>query len=385
MNNRSIYLDYNATTPCAKEVVEAMLPFFSDSFGNAASPHEFGTDASAAVEKARDQVASAIGADASEIIFTSGATEANNLALLGLTRGNSKRKGIVSTSIEHKSVLEPLARLLDLGIEVYYLPVNRHGVVNPTDAEKIINEDTAVVTVQGANNEIGTLQPVTEIARIAHKKGALVHCDAVQLLGKVPVSVGDLHADLASFSAHKAYGPKGIGCLFLNRHARRTISPLIHGGSQESGLRPGTVNVPAIVGFGVACDLVKQKVGSDAKRLAEMRDLLESILTEKLSGVSLNGKEVSRLPGTTNISVPGVSAGVLISQVRGVCFSDGSACTSGAVSPSHVLLALELSREMARNTVRLSLGRYNTIDEVEIAAEKLVETIQKLTKKLSIT
>ena len=377
MTNRTIYLDNNATTPCAPEVVTAMLPYFSQAFANPASPHLMGSEAAHAVQEARGRIAAAIGADTGEIILTGGATESNNMVLLGLTDAKTNRSNIVTSSIEHKSVLEPLKIIASRGFEVRFIPVTRAGIADVDVARELIDSETLLVSIQGANNEIGALQPVSAVAEIAREHGAVVHCDASQTLGKVPCSVDDLGVDFASFSAHKCYGPKGAGCLFARTDRRRLLAPISFGGGQESGLRPGTVNVPAVVGFGVACDLVAELLTVDAERISHLRDTAEAELAA-LSGVTINASTVARLPGTSSVTINDVPADALIANIAGVCFGSGSACTSGSVSPSHVLMALGLERDSARNSVRLSIGRYNDAKEIREAVSQMVKAVERI-------
>jgi cysteine desulfurase len=373
---KTIYLDNNATTRCAKEVVDAMLPHFQSDYGNSASPHLLGRQATSAVAKAREQIADSLSCDAREIFFTSGATEANNLVLLGLSSCSGSRQKIVTSAIEHSSVLEPLEYLAQRGFCVVTLPVSSEGVVDPVFAEKVVDDDTLLVSVQAANNEVGTLQPVAELARLAHAHGAIMHCDATQLLGKLPVSIPELSADVLSFSSHKAYGPKGIGFLVArNSLGMKKLPPVFFGGGQEGGLRPGTLNVPGIVGTGVACEMCYAHASEEQKRISGLRDDLEARLRGRVPCVSFACSSATRLPGTTTMLVPGIPADLLISRVPDVCMSLGSACSSGALAPSHVLLALGYSREDARTAVRLSLGRYNTSEEIEEAGRRIGNAI----------
>jgi len=370
------YLDNNATTRCAVEVVEAMLPFFEQDYGNAASPHLLGRGAAKAVARAREQVAEYLECDAGDVIFGGGATEANNLVLLGMSRRGGPRRKIVTSAIEHKSVLEPLDYLAQQGFAVVQLSVSPTGIVDLAAAEDVIDDDTLLVSVQAANNEVGTLQPIGELAHIAHAHGAAMHCDAAQLLGKVSFSVGQLGADFLSFSSHKAYGPKGVGFLIAGGpFGAKNLPPVLLGGGQESGLRPGTLNVPGIVGTGAACQLCRDLTCEDQARISALRDDLEERLREKLPFVNFACSSGPRLPGTTSMIVPGIPADLLISRVPEVCMSAGSACSSGALSPSHVLIALGYSREDARTAVRLSVGRYNTTEEIAGAATRIADAI----------
>jgi cysteine desulfurase len=379
MTGKTIYLDNNATTRCAPEVVDAMLPFFDADYGNAASPHLLGRRAAKAVAIARGQIADCLACDANEVIFTGGATEANNLVLLGASRHAGSRRKIVTSAIEHKSVLEPLSLLAQQGFAVVHLPVNSEGIVDLGAAENAIDDDTLLVSVQAANNEVGILQPIPEIARVAHEHGAALHCDAAQLLGKVSLSVRQLGADLFSFSSHKAYGPKGVGFLVAcGSLGAKNLLPVFLGGGQEGGLRPGTLNVPGIVGTGVACQLCRDLINEEQARVTALRNDLEKRLREKLPFVVFACSSGSRLPGTTSMLVPGIPADLLVSRAPEVCMSVGSACSSGALAPSHVLLALGYSRDDARTAVRLSVGRYNTEEEMDAAATIVAEAVNAI-------
>jgi cysteine desulfurase len=372
-----VYLDYNATTPCSREVLDAMLPFFREDFANASSLHAMGRKAARAVNDARGHVAAAIGSStAEEIYFTGGATEANNMVLLGLVDGSNVRRRIVVSAIEHKSVLEPCRRLSERGFEVVQIPVTGNGIVDLQAVACLIDAKTLLVSVHGANNEIGTLQPIKAISEIAHAHGALVHCDASQMLGKVPVSVDELKVDFASFSGHKLYGPKGIGILFVRRgSARLAIGPILLGGGQEADFRPGTLNVPAIVGLAEACRQATSTLTSETSQIRRLRDLFEQSILDRNTDVIVAASAAERLPGTSSICFLGVPADALIAHARCICIGTGSACTAGAVSPSHVQLACGHSREIARCFVRISLGRYTTEEEVEFAINALTESV----------
>lgn len=374
---RTIYLDHNSTTPCAPEVVEAMAPFFSAQCGNPSSIHLLGREAQAAVTNGRELIANMLGCEGPEIVFTSGATESNNQVFSSCALSASKRRKVVILSIEHKSVLAPAERLSNLGFTIHTLGVDRNGTALVNSLDELLDEHTLLVSVQAANNEIGTKQPIREIAERAHACGALVHCDATQVLGKESLDVYDLDIDFASFSAHKLYGPKGVGALYI-RHGqpRQLISPLLLGGGQEEALRAGTLNVPGIVGFATACSIARRNQPSDAERISRLRDQLETHLLSRIRGATANGDLHKRLAGTTNITIPGISADTLIANTPFVCFSGGSACSDGTVSPSHVLLALGLSREEARSTIRIGIGRYNTSAEIECACTQLLASVE---------
>ena len=361
-----IYLDNNATTQCAPEVVDAMLPFFGGSHGNAASPHILGRQAARAVASARELIANSVGCVGSEVFFTSGATESNNMTILSAAQSPSKRRKIVISAIEHKSVLGPCEALETRGFNIVTIPVKKDGGIDLDAMRGAVDSETLLVSIQGANNEIGVFQPVKAVADIAHTMGAVCHCDASQLLGKTPVAVNELDADYVSFSSHKAYGPKGIGLLIIrNRIESFRLSPLMFGGGQENGLRPGTLNVAGIVGTGVACDLCGKSLEDEMRRISQLKNKLEQGIRRISHEACIVAGESPRLPGTSSIIFPGVTADLLIARTPTVCMSMGSACTSGAVSPSHVLLALGISRDMARCAIRLSLGRYNTDDDVQ--------------------
>lgn len=376
---KPIYLDNNATTPCAPEVVEAMLPYFTIQCGNPSSIHALGLRAQLAVAKARESIASFLGCDSSELFFTSGATESNNQVLLSCPSAGEKRRGIIVSAVEHKSVLAPAERLADLGFAISKLPVNKNGRVVLQNLHDTISKNTYLVSVQAANNEVGTLQPIREIVECAHSSGTLVHCDATQLLGRKPIDLYDMGVDYASFSAHKVYGPKGVGALFVRQgKPRHGISPLLRGGGQESALRAGTLNVPGIVGFAAACDLARRRIAADTVQLDRLRYLLEERLLEYITGSNINGDLSNRIPGTTSITIPGVQADTLIANVPNICISGGSACSEGTISPSHVLLAMGLLREQAECTVRIGIGRYNDQAEVDSACTHLLSSIQTL-------
>jgi cysteine desulfurase len=325
------------------------------------------------VEEARKHVAMNIGADPVEIVFTSGATESNNLALLGVAgRSNQSRKRILVSAVEHKSVLEPCGILAQRGFVIEEVPVDSTGLVCMEALQDRLGSDVLLVSIQAANNEVGTLQPLGALARIIHKTGAMFHCDAAQALGRIPFDVSSSGVDMASFSGHKVYGPKGVGSLFIKRGlAGSRVAPIFGGGGQESGLRPGTPNVPGIVGMGIACAIAQSRLSRDIVEIAILRDLLEERLLAAVPGARVNGSRTCRLPGTSNVTFPGVPADALIANVPDVCISTGSACTSGTVAPSHVLLAMGLSRDDAESTVRIGVGRFTTKEEIEIAAKVL--------------
>jgi cysteine desulfurase len=378
-----IYLDNHATTPCDPRVVETMLPYFTQYFGNSSSPHLFGNTAAEAVKNARTFVASLIAANDEEIIFTSGATESNNLAILGTINQFVKLGGhpqrIVTTSIEHKSVFEPYQHLAKSGWDVIILPVDKYGVIKLEAAEKAINEETLLVSVQLANSEIGTIQPVNEVVKLARKYGALVHSDASQAVGKIPIDVGALGVDLLSFSGHKMYGPKGIGALWVKGGVKQLpISPLFTGGNQEWGLRPGTLPVPLIVGFGIACKLCQENQIEESKKICLLRDSLESQLLTIIENLQINGSKENRLPNNSNITFFNIDAEALLANLPNLAISTGSACESGSLEPSKVLLSIGLSYEDAFCTLRFGLGRFTTQNEVNLAVTSIVDAHQQI-------
>jgi len=378
-----IYLDYHATTPCDPAVTEAMLPYFGTAFGNPSSTtHYFGRQAAKAVETARQQVADLIGALPGEIVFTSGATEGNNLATKGLAEGvvsKTGRRKIVTTALEHKAILDPCKRLAKQGFEVVYLPVQATGRVDLEAAKSLIDEATLLVTVHAANNEIGTLQPLAELAELAHENGALLHTDAAQAVGKVSVDVAAWDIDLLSLSGHKYYGPKGIGALFVRGGARALpLRPLSLGGGQEQELRPGTLNVPGIVGLGAASKLARDLLEGEAARVGALRDTLEKQLTRKIPSLRINGDKANRLPNNSSLTFPGVDAEALIVGCPELALSTGSACTSGAIEPSHVLQAIGVSRADGFSTVRVGLGRFTTEDNILAAVQMLASAHERL-------
>jgi cysteine desulfurase len=384
MTQQPIYLDYNATTPCDPRVVEKMLPYFYETYGNPSNGlHVQGRKSAKAVDVAREQIADLIGAKSNEIVFTSGATESNNLAILGLARfhQNAQRKRIVTCLIEHKAVLLPCKKLKEEGFDVVFLPVDKNGRVVLEEARNSIDDNTLLVSIQGANNEIGTLQPIKELAELAHQHGALFHSDAAQAVGKVPVSVDDWEVDLLSLSAHKFYGPKGVGALYIRGGTGAIpLEPIGYGGGQESGLRSGTTNVPSIVGLGEASKLTKSTLNDEAVRVLEIRNQIESQITSRIPLSKINGVLADRLPNTTSITFQDVDADALIYNAPDIMIGTGSACTSGAIEPSHVLTALGLSREDASSTIRISLGRYNRKDEIHTITESVVDAWSNLVK-----
>lgn len=381
-SGKVIYLDNNSTTPCDPAVIDAMLPFFDSEFGNAGSTHVLGRSAARAVEWARGQVAELIGCASADIIFTSGATESCNLVILGLYAGAESRGSILAGAVEHKAVLGPCEHLESHGTNVIRIPVGGDGVVNLDGLREIAVSGITLISVQAANNEVGVLQPLADIAGVARSCGALFHCDAAQALGKVSFNVGDAGIDYASFSAHKVYGPKGVGALYVRADARRKLTPLLFGGGQEGRLRPGTLSVPAIVGFGEACRIARDVLSTDASRVAQLRDTMERGLLTQIPGAFVNGGSAPRLPGTCSITIPNIPADIMTANLSNVCISNGSACSSGALTPSHVLLAMGLSRDEADCTLRISLGRQNGEHDVRKAVGSIVETALKLQRQI---
>ena len=374
-----IYLDHHATTPCDERVVAAMLPFFSTHFGNASSAHEMGRIADEAVEEARGRVADFLGVRSSEIIWTSGATESNNLAILGLARAqkDNARRRIVTSAIEHSAVLGPCRELQSHGYELVFLPHDKAGRVLCEEAANVIDERTLLVSLQAANHEIGTIQPVQEIATLARERGAFVHCDAAQAASTQRLDAGELGVDLLSLSAHKMYGPKGAGALWVRGGKRFGLASLHFGGAQEQSLRPGTLNVPAVVGMGAACALCREMPGETA-RLRTLRDSLEGQLQAAIPNIQINGNVRNRLPHNSSLTFPGIEADALLANLPDLALSTGSACNTGAIEPSPVLLAIHLSRDDARCTVRIGLGRATTIEEIDAAAQQIIAAAQRI-------
>jgi cysteine desulfurase len=382
-----IYLDHHATTPVDARVLETMLPFFSEKFGNAASKHHrFGWEASDGVERARKQVAALIGAGSKEIVFTSGATEANNLAIKGVSYARrAERNHLVTVTTEHKAVLDPMTRLAEDGCRVTVVPVNASGLIDLDVLEKVVTDQTALVSVMAANNEIGVLQPIKEAAAIAHAKGAWFHTDAVQAAGRVPFDVAALDVDFASVTAHKIYGPKGVGALYVrSAYAKATadrvgIVAQIDGGGHERGMRSGTLNVPGIVGFGRAAEIARAELASEATRVGDLRDRLLAGLQAKTDGMTVNGappETGARLPGNLNVSFAGIDGEALLVSLDDIAVSSGAACTQA--EPSHVLMALGLSKDRALASLRFGVGRHTTAAEIDYAASRVGDVVKRL-------
>ncbi|HUO85650.1 MAG TPA: cysteine desulfurase family protein [Thermoanaerobaculia bacterium] len=371
----TIYLDHHSTTPCDPRVLEKMLPFFSENFGNpSAVSHVHGRRAATAVENARMTLADLLGAQPGEVVFTAGATESNNIAIRGLTRG--KRRHVITSAVEHKSVLEPVRRLRDEGIEVTVLPVDREGFVSPDALRAAIRDDTALVSIMAANGEIGTIQPLDALASICRDRGVPLHADATQAIGKIPLRLDRVPVDLLSLSAHKFYGPKGAGALLVRRGI--DLTPLTVGGGQERGLRSGTLNVPAVIGMAEALDLAIEEMEREAGRLSALRDRLWAGLQAAVPDSRLNGPAEHRLPGNLNVTFRGVDAERLMQVLPGYSLSSGSACSSGANEPSHVLLEIGLTAEEARAAIRFGLGRGNTGEQIENLIRDLSDVVSSL-------
>lgn len=374
-----IYLDHHATTPCDARVLEAMLPFFTEKFGNAASKqHAFGWAANDAVEQARRQVAALIGAGSKDVIFTSGATEANNLAIKGAAKARQgERDHLVTVGTEHRAVLDPMKRLEREGWRLTVLPVDRLGRIDLAALEQAITPRTALVSVMAANNEIGVLQPIKAAAALTHAQGAWFHTDAVQAVGKVPFDVEALDVDFASLTAHKVYGPKGVGALYVRRNKRGvTLAAQLDGGGHERGLRSGTLNVPGIVGFGQAAEIARGELTEEAGRTLALRDRLLNALEATTDGMTVNGALDARLPGNLNVSFEGIDGAALLVGLDDIAVSSGAACT--AAEPSHVLVALGLSKDRALASLRFGIGRTTTAEEVEYAAAKVADVVTRL-------
>ena len=376
-----IYMDNHATSPMDPRVLEAMLPFFTSKFGNAASRnHSFGWDAEQSVERSREQIAKLIGASAREIIFTSGATESNNLAIKGIAEMYKERGNHIITQVtEHKAVLDTCKRLEKYGYRVTYLPVKADGLIDIEDLKRAMDEKTILVSIMFANNEIGVVQPVAEIGRLCHEKGVIFHTDAVQAVGKIPVDVQAMNIDVLSLTAHKIYGPKGVGALYVRRRNPRVqISAQIDGGGHERGMRSGTLNVAGIVGLGMACEIAREEMATEAAHLQKLRDRLRQKLESELDYVEVNGSWEHRLPGNLNMSFVYVEGESLLMGINDVAVSSGSACTSATLEPSYVLKALGLGDDVAHSSIRFGLGRFNNEAEVDYVADKVIGIVKKL-------
>ncbi len=376
---KHIYLDNAATTATDPEVVDAMLPYFSEYYGNPSSIYSFSRKAKAAVEDARNIIASFIGANNKEIVFTSGGSESDNFALKGIAFAN-KQKGnhIITSTIEHHAVINTCKFLEKLGYEVIYLPVDGNGLINPNDVKNAITEKTILISIMHANNEVGTIQPIAEIGKIARENKIYFHTDAVQTFGHIPVNVDDLNVNLLSISAHKLYGPKGIGALYIRKGTK--ITPIIHGGDQERKRRASTENVPGIVGFGKAVEIANTNMNNESKRQTTLRDKLVNTILKNIKDVRLNGHPTKRLPNNINISFEGIEGEsiMLNLDMEGISASTGSACSSSSLKPSHVLLALDLSHELAHGSLRLSLGKHTKAEDIDYVIQVLPKVVEKL-------
>jgi cysteine desulfurase len=376
---KRVYLDYAATTPVHPEVILAMTPYFAEIWGNPSSIHACGLEARSAVEEARDKIAGLIGAHKDEIFFTSGGTEADNWALQGIASANRARGNhIITSSIEHHAVLETCKHLEEQGFSITYLPVDRYGMVNPDEVKKAITSKTILISIMHANNEVGSIQPIPEIGKVAKTAGVYFHTDAVQTVGHIPVDVNKLGVDMLSISAHKLYGPKGIGALYIR--AGTDIQPLIYGGGQEKQMRAGTENVPGIVGFGKAVELAQEEMDDEARRISQLRDTLLKNIMKNVEHTYLNGHPTKRLPNNANVSFAFVEgeAICLNLDLAGICAATGSACSSMSMEASHVLLAIGLSPELARSSLRFSFGKWSTEEDVKYVLEKLPAAVSRL-------
>jgi cysteine desulfurase len=377
-----IYLDYNATTPVDKRVLEKMLPYFSENFGNASSrSHLYGWTAQDAVEIARYQVADLINAHLKEIVFTSGATEANNLAIKGLFEINyPHKKHIITVQTEHKAVLDVCEHLKQLGVEVTYLKPDTTGLISVKQIEKAIRLDTFLISIMYANNEIGTIQPMNEIGRLARKNNIFLHTDATQAVGKIEIDVQNENIDLLSLSGHKMYAPKGVGALYVNKKLAGKLIAQMDGGKHERGFRSGTLNVPGIVGLGEACTIAKEEQVPDYQKIKTLRDKLEKGVLQNISGVKVNGNSDNRIPNLTNISFGGVDGESLLDSFRDIAVSSGSACTSASVEPSYVLKSIGLTNDLAYSSIRFSLGKFTTEEEIDFTIKYVNSIIERLRK-----
>jgi len=373
-----IYLDNHATTSVDPRVLDEMLPYFSEQFGNAASRnHSFGWAADNAVKTARLRAANLLGASPEEIVFTSGATESDNLAIKGVAEAyRGKGNHIITGMTEHKAVLDSCHHLEQSGFRVTYLPVQTNGLIDLASLERRLDDQAILVTIMAANNETGTLQPIAEIGKLCRERGVIFHTDAAQAAGKIPLNVDEQNIDLLSISAHKLYGPKGVGLLYVRRGVQ--LSPIIDGGGHERGMRSGTLNVPGIVGLGRACEISQQEMPRESARTAALRDRLRDKLLGSLDGVAINGSSERRLPGNLNVSFAGIEGEELLTALDGIAVSSGAACTSAHIEPSYVLKALGLSDELAQASLRFGIGRFNTEAEIDYVADRVIEAVRQL-------
>ncbi len=382
MLKKPVYMDNHATTRVDSRVLDAMLPYFTEKFGNAASRnHSFGWEAEEAVDRSRNQIAALIGAKSKEIIFTSGATESDNLAIKGVVEFyKDKGNHIISCVTEHKAVLDSCRALERAGkATVTYLPVDKYGMVDPDAVRRAITDKTVLITIMWANNEIGTIHPIAEIGKIAKEKGIVFHTDAVQAIGKVPVDVEKAGVDLASITAHKIYGPKGIGAIYVRSKGPRVrLTPQMDGGGHERGMRSGTLNVPGIVGLGAACEIAGKEMPDEAQRLIQLRSQLQAGLFERLDEIYVNGHPTERLPGNLNVSFAYVEGESLLMGINDIAVSSGSACTSATLEPSYVIRALGIDDELAHSSIRFGLGRFNTLEEVDYVTDRVSKEVKRL-------
>ena len=381
-SKKKIYLDYNATTPVDHRVVDAMLPYFTEKFGNASSDHVFGWDAGEAVENSREQIAGLVNCKPTGITFTSGATEAANLALFGFCeRNRSKGNHIITCKTEHKTILDSMKALESKDFEVTYLDVDPEGNINLKELEHAITSRTILVCLMLANNETGLIHPMSEIEKIVHSKKVKLMSDVTQAVGKIPVSLKEMNLDLAIFSSHKIYGPKGIGALYINKKNKVEIDPHVFGGGQEKGMRPGTMNVPGIVGFGKAAEIAFSEMEGESARILKLRNKLENDVG-KIDGVVINSERCDRLPNTTNISFKDIDGTLLLRKMNRLAISRGSACTSNTIQVSHVLKSMGLSNDLALSSLRISLGSYTSIEDIEFAVKEITKTVNQLKRAM---
>ena len=377
--DKAIYLDHASTTPTDPDVVEAMLPWFSEEFGNPSTVYSLGLTAAGAVQEARESIAGMIGAEADEIYFTSGGTESDNWAITGAADALQKKgRHLITSTIEHHAILETMEHLEKRGCEVTRVPVDSGGLVDPEDVRKAIRPDTILVSVMHGNNEVGTIEPIAEIGKITREAGVLFHSDVVQTAGKMPLDVNELGIDMLSMSAHKFYGPKGVGLMYMRKRTR--ISPLFHGGAQERGRRAGTLNVPGIVGMAKALELCRERMAEDAAREAALRDRLWAGLSNNIEAIYLNGSMEHRLPNNLNVRLDGIEGEsmILMLDMEGICVSSGSACTTGSLEPSHVLLGLGIPQELAHGSLRVTLGRSTTAEHIDHFVNVFVPIVARL-------
>lgn len=376
---RKVYLDHGATTRVRPEVASLMMDYLTGKFGNPSSIHSFGREAKKALEDARERVANLIGASPKEIFFTSGGTESDNLAIMGAAYANrDKGNHIITSSIEHHAALDTCKYLEKQGYRVTYLPVTSEGMVRVEDVESAISDDTILISIMHVNNEVGTIQPIAEIGRITREKGIIFHTDAVQSVGKIPVNVDELGVDMLTASSHKIYGPKGVGCLYVRKGTR--VQAVTHGGGQERKRRPGTENLPGVVGFGLAAELAGQELYQEAERVTKLRDKLINGILNSIDEVQLNGHATKRIPHNVNVSIKYVEGESLLLSLdmKGIAASSGSACTSGSLDPSHVLLAMGIPHEVAHGSLRMTLGKENTEEDIDYVLETLPEIVKRL-------